>query len=98
MRKRYRVLMIAAVVAAFAARFGYALSIEAQRSIAVYGRTGAAQATASAVVAAPAVLHPAAPALPHVTSPTYTALPDAGKLLLVGTLLFGLSALVRKTI
>ena len=90
--------MIAALVAAFAARFGYAVSIEAQRSVAGYGRTGAARASASAVVAAPAVLHPASPASPHVTSPTHTPLPEAGKLLLVGTFLFGLSALVRKTI
>jgi hypothetical protein len=97
MRKRYRVLMIAALVAAFAARFGYGLSMEAQRSISVNARNGAAQ-TASAIVAAPAVLHPAMPASPHVTNPTYTPLPDAGKLLLVGTILFGLSALVRKAI
>jgi len=98
MRKRYRVLIIAALVAAFAARLGYAVSIEAQRSVAVYGRPGAGHASATAVVAASPVLHPAAPPSPHVTSPTHTPLPDAGKLLLVGTFLFGLSALVRKTI
>lgn len=68
MRKRYRVLIIAAFVAALVAPVGYALSLEPQP-----------RHTHASLANAP-----------------FAAVPDAGKLLIVGTLLFGISAIVKK--
>jgi hypothetical protein len=75
MRKRYRVLILAAVAAALAVPVGYAWTNETT-SIALNARY-------TSVIAAPNVPHPEA---------------DAAKLLGIGTLLFGLAAVVRKTI
>jgi hypothetical protein len=79
MRKRYRVLFIAALVAALVVPVGFALSID------------------STPLATQLVVHPgmlpgavAAPTLPWT-------MPGSAKLLVVGTLLFGLAAAVRKT-
>lgn len=69
MRKRYRVLIIAAFVAALVAPVGYALSLEPQPGLAH-----------ASLVNAP-----------------FAAVPDAGKLVLVGSFLFVLSAIVRKS-
>jgi len=100
MRKRYRVLLIAAFVAALVVPVGYALSLEPQQPSARTARTPFITPTAAAVVAAPVVVHATATAVAHDESPVspLASLPDAGKLLLVGTMLFGLSALVRKAI
>jgi hypothetical protein len=69
MRKRYRVVFLAAIVAAVVTPLGYALSVEPPPPAAMYARHN-----------------------------PFQPLPDAGTLLLVGTVLFGLSALVRKAI
>jgi hypothetical protein len=74
MRKRYRVLILAALVAALVVPVGFALSLETPKP-----RTR----TSTPVVNAAALLQP---------------IPDAAKLLLVGTTLFGLAAFVRKAI
>jgi hypothetical protein len=80
MRKRYRVLLLAALVAALVVPVGFALSID------------------STPVATQLLVHPGmlpgaapAPALPWT-------MPGSAKLFAVGTLLFGLAAVVRKTI
>jgi hypothetical protein len=77
MRKRYRVLLLAALVAAFVVPFGFALSVDTPVATQlVYGGL------------LPGAVAP--PAIPWT-------MPDAAKLLGVGTLLFGLAAAVRKT-
>ena len=78
MRKRYRVLLLAVLVAALVVPVGFALSVDST-PVATVVHTGLLP---SAVPA---------PALPW-TMPV----PDAAKLLGVGTLLFGLAAAVRK--
>jgi hypothetical protein len=87
-RKRFRVLLLAAVVAAFVVPVGFALSIESESVTPTYhaaaGITGAAPIwLGNADGPVRALLHP---------------VPDAVKLILVGTTLFGLAAAVRKSI
>jgi hypothetical protein len=98
MRKRYRVLIIAAFVAALVVPVGYALSLEPQTPTAKIARSAFVSAPSAAVVASPMMVHAStaavAPSAPSVLP--IPAVPDAGKLLLVGTILFGLSALVRR--
>lgn len=74
MRKRYRVLVLAALVAALVVPVGFALSLESP-----VPRTP----MSSTAVDASVLLYP---------------VPDAAKLLLVGTMLFGLAAFVRKAV
>ena len=76
MRKRYRVLILAALVAALVVPVGFALSLESP----------APRAQVSSV--AVAVATPAIPA----------SVPDSAKLFVVGTVLFGLAAFVRKAV
>jgi hypothetical protein len=78
MRKRYRILLLAALVAALIVPVGFALSLDTAPL--------ATQFVHSAMLpgAVPA------PALPWT-------MPDAAKLLGVGTLLFGLAAAIRRT-
>ena len=71
MRKRYRVLILAALVAALVVPVGFALSLETPVP------------TRSVDAAAPTVIIP--------------ELPDAAKLVVVGTVLIGLAAFVRKS-
>jgi len=73
MRKRYRVLFLAALVAALVVPVGFALSIDSTLV-----------SLAHPVVLTPAIL------------PSWS-MPDAAKLFCVGTVLFGLAAVVRKT-
>lgn len=73
MRKRYRVLLLAALVAALVVPVGFALSLDS---------------TSVATVVHSGVVMPSA--LPS------WAMPDAAKLFFVGSLLFGLAAVVRK--
>lgn len=92
MRKRYRVLIFAACVAALAVPLGFALSLE----------------SSSATVIAPQVSDVAIVAASAKSSSIYTAavepagtrfvppLPDGAKLLFVGTALFGLAAAMRR--
>jgi ABC-type anion transport system duplicated permease subunit len=89
MRKRYRVLLLAAIVAAVVVPVGFALSLESAPS-AVH------VPTATVVAAAPSAV--AMPTLVHAESPTDLPrpVPDGAKLLVVGTMLFGLAAVVRR--
>jgi hypothetical protein len=72
MRKRYRVLILALLVAALVVPVGFALSLESTVSHAQ---------TAAAPLFATTLLSP---------------VPDGAKLLVVGTILIGLAAFVRK--
>jgi len=74
MRKRYRVLLLAALVAALVVPVGFALSLESSVS---HAQTAAAPMVATTL-------------LPPVS--------DGAKLLMVGTLLIGLAAFVRKAV
>jgi hypothetical protein len=75
MRKRYRVLLLAALVAALIVPVGFALSLDS---------TPMTTDFVYSTVTAPASL----PSWP---------VPDAAKLLVVGSVLFGLAAAVKKT-
>ena len=75
MRKRYRILILAAIAAALAVPVGYAWTTETKST--------ALNARYAAVITTPAIPNPEA---------------DAAKLLGIGTLLFGLAAVVRKAI
>jgi Flp pilus assembly protein CpaB len=94
MRKRSRVLLHAALVAAFVALVGFELSLESAPSIRQAFQPAAAPVEATAVVMAPVVL--------YVGNSTSASIPrqfiDVAGLLMVGTVLFGLSAVVRKAI
>ena len=101
MRKRYRVLIFAALVAALVVPVGYALSVEStpattsQTHYAVVPTAASIASTAAAAaVAAPIAIRSAGS---PSASPVYQV-PDAAKLLGIGTVLFGLAAAVRKAI
>lgn len=83
MRKRFRVLLLAAIVAAFIVPVGFALSLDPSPRVHT-------AATAGVVPVMFVAGHSSFDAL-------LQPLPDAAKLLLVGTTLFGLAAAVRKT-
>jgi hypothetical protein len=93
MRKRYRVLILAALVAALGVPVGYALSID---SVPKARRTRYAAAIPAATVIRSSVVMPrvAGAAPDNVLSPVA----DSAKLLCIGTVLFGLAAAVRKAI
>jgi len=100
MRKRYRVLVLAAFVAALVVPVGYALSLEPQTPAAKIARASLVNSTSATVVASPMMVHANAATIARAATSAspLDAVPDAGKLLLVGTMLFGLSALVRRAI
>jgi hypothetical protein len=89
MRKRYRILMFAALVAALAVPVGYAVSLESVPAT-THGRDRAPVAAAAAL--APITLRSG----DRSPAPLDRAVPDAAKLLGVGTILFGLAAALRK--
>ena len=90
-RKRFRILLLATIVAALAVPVGFALSLDpAPPAHSVHY-----VATSVTPTALPALVGTSA-AIPSVTS-VHTA-QDAVKLLLVGTVLLGLAAAVRKAI
>src|SRR5438034_4768653 len=98
MRKRYRVLVFASLVAALVVPVGYALSIESTQvaTHAPYAGVPAAAVvpvTAAAAVAAPMTIH-----VGSTAAVTMRPVPDAAKLFGIGALLFGLAAFVRKAI
>ena len=92
MRKRYRILMFAALVAALAVPVGYALSVESSAPLVKRARYGGVAPVAAAAVVTPVALRSGDRAPAH----TIYAVPDAAKLLGVGTILFGLAAALRK--
>jgi hypothetical protein len=94
MRKRYRVLFLAALAAALIVPVGYALSIEsttktASQTYAVVMPAAANVVAARAMIQRTGEAQPASPLGP---------VGDAAKLLCIGTVLFGLAAAVRKVI
>ena len=94
MRKRYRVLLLAVVVAAFIVPVGFALSLESDLG-ASYSHPRAVTARAETSAAAAPVLMrtggaPFAPVLPKI--------PEGAKLFVVGTALFGLAAMMRRSV
>ena len=84
--------MLAALVAAFVVPVGFALSLESA--------PGWRSARPKAVVDAPALVVSSVvvsrPIVPDVTPSFSFPIPDAAKLLVVGSLLIGLAAAVRK--
>jgi hypothetical protein len=96
MRKRYRVLIFAALVAALVVPVGYALSIDTTQR-ATHKRYVVVPAAAAAAVMAPVTIAGVDDASPASSIMVLRAT-DAGKLLCIGTVLFGLAAVVRKAI
>jgi len=84
MRKRYRVLILVAVVAAFIVPVGFALSLESP--------SPDASLSSTALVTSAALLQPVSNAAALVLRPV----PNGAWLLLVGTLLLGFAAFVRR--
>jgi hypothetical protein len=84
-RKRFRVLLFAAIVAAFVVPVGFALSLESETATRSHRAAGMTSTPVwlGTTETMGALLHP---------------LPDAVKLILVGTTLFGIAAAVRKAI
>ncbi len=89
-RKRFRILLLAAIVAAVAVPVGFALSLDPAPPV------HSVHYVASVTPTALPVLVATNGSIPSVAS-VHTA-QDAVKLLLVGTVLFGLAAAVRKAI
>ena len=89
MRKRFRVLLLAAIVAAIAVPVGFALSLEP-----------AASATYHATPVAPAAMVLTSLPIDGAEGSGWfrslADVPDSVKLVIVGTSLFGLAAVVRK--
>ena len=96
MRKRFRVLLLAAVVAALIVPVGFALSLESGAAT-PHVRNGA-------VIAAPAahsvVSAPVTQSLyrPVPGSSSGSAILEGAKLFVAGTVLFGLAAIVRRAV
>jgi hypothetical protein len=93
MRKRYRVLFFAALVAALVVPVGYALSVDSTQKTGAYKRYAAVVPTASTVVAAPVMMRRTGD---DTAAPVVSLMPDAGKLVCIGTVLLGLAAALRK--
>jgi hypothetical protein len=101
MRKRYRVLIFAALVAALVVPVGYALSVEST-PVAQPRHASALPSVAASVVPTAATSIVTAPIAMRSSAPSSSSLsydvPDAAKLFGIGTVLFGLAAAVRKAI
>ena len=83
-RKRIRVLIFAAVVAAAAVPLGFALSLESQSNVVVAERATPLAMTVAAPVSSVQLIHD----LPEVS--------DAAKLFGMGAVLLGLASAVRR--
>ena len=92
MRKRYRILLLAAIVAALIVPVGFALSLESAPATphVRYATTPVAHAS----VSAPAVISTRETKASSVLNP----IPDGAKLFVVGTALVGLAAIVRRAV
>jgi len=90
MRKRIRILILAVVVAAVIVPLGFALSLD-QSSRAASAMHAVAPVSQVVATGAPIVISTSAAvtALPEV--------PEGAKLLFIGTALFGLAAVMRRT-
>jgi hypothetical protein len=102
MRKRYRVLIFASLVAALVVPVGYALSVESVPAArrARYAQVVPAASPSTGAIAAAAVAAPRTVTIADETS-AVTSLgraSDAAELFGIGSLLFGLAAFLRKAI
>ena len=93
MRKRFRVLVLAAIIAAVGVPVGFALSREAD-AVAVTPHMQGAAVVASTIAASPNVMARDRSA----SMRSLPSLPDGAKLLFVGTVLFGLAAAMRRAV
>ena len=92
MRKRYRILLLAAIVAALVVPVGFALSLESVATTSHVRYTTAAS-TVQGAMSAP-VLMPVRP----TASSLLQLVPDGAKLFAVGTALFAVAAIVRRAV
>src|SRR5213593_4780200 len=98
MRKRYRILLLAAIVAAFIVPVRFALSLESGAATPRV-RYRAAVPTSHVAVSAPVVSAPVLiPVPPSPALPALPSLPDGAKLFAVGAALVGLAAVLRRAV
>jgi len=90
MRKRLRILVLAAIIAAIGVPLGFALSRESDAALTPHMQGTAVVATA--IASTPVVVGGS----DTVAATTIPSLPDGAKLLFVGTVLFGLAAAMRR--
>jgi hypothetical protein len=90
LRKRYRILVLAALVAAVIVPLGFALSLDSKSRVAAAPSAGNVGIVAASAKTYALTLPAAAPttSFPHV--------PDGLKLLFVGSALFGLAGAIRR--
>jgi hypothetical protein len=104
MRKRFRVLLLAAIVAAFIVPVGFALSLESGAATphVRYGAGVGAPAAHTLAVTAPVahavVYRPVAPVAGPSSQRPLPGVPEGAKLFALGTALFGLAAVVRRAV
>lgn len=98
MRKRYRVMIFAALVAALVVPVGYALSVESMPTAAPSSYATAVPSSPLSSVAAAVVMSAPITVSPTsgVSTPSLAPASDAAKLFGIGTVLFGLAAFLRK--
>jgi hypothetical protein len=93
MRKRVRVLILAAIIAAVIVPVGFALSRDTEPMAVASNMHGAPPIVAS-TIATPRVAIATERSTPGFQMPS---VPDGAKLFFVGTVLFGLAAAVRRS-
>jgi hypothetical protein len=93
MRRRFRVLILAAIVAAVVGRVGFALSLQSGSL-----QTPAAPQSAIIMNSTPASAALLLGSNRYTMGRQSTLLPDGATLLALGTLLFGLAAAVRRAV
>ena len=98
MRKRYRVIMLAALAAALAVPLGFALSLESTPARSVVVASPAPNRADIGIVAASSTRNQLTLVQTSAhTRSTLPTLPDGAKLLFVGSALFGLAGVMRRT-
>jgi hypothetical protein len=98
MRKRYRVLMLALLAAALAVPLGFALSLESTPARTVTVAPPVASRGDIGIVAASAARSQLALVQTSTRADSaFPTLPDGAKLLFVGSALFGLAGVMRRT-
>ena len=90
-RKRYRILVIAASVAAVVVPLGFALSLDSKSDMLAAPSAGSVGIVAASAKTYALTLPPAAP-----PSASFPQMPDGLKLLFVGSALFGLAGAIRR--
>ena len=97
MRKRFRVMILAAIVAAVVVPVGFALSLDsAPAGVVAHARAAVAPSSPIVALGSPTVKF-AAPMIGSV-SPLLPMIPDGARLFFAGTVLFGLAAVLKKTV